>query len=228
MWKEIGTVAGNYFGPIGSFVGGAIGSALDGSGNNTGSQMSSTSGGILDGIEGWLSRYPNTMRTVGSIATNYQNARMSTTTGQEMEDKIRTGLKYGIHPLESIGGNTSGGTTIPLQNPLAQIEQVQPVDRVQEEIKRHTLAQLEEESRNSSSLLVGPISLYPNGPKVYWGFNQKFQAWGTFANTLISAANYEQIAKDIRKKLGAKAEQQFNEAAKKAFKREANPGGPQP
>jgi hypothetical protein len=187
---------------------------------------------MLGPILGSFMKYLPLIKTAGSIYANQQNAAYNrdNTAGGQMDQKIRTGLKYGIHPLESIGGNSSS-TVIPMGNPLAGIQAPIAVDPIEQKTKLLALKQLEQESARSNSLLIGPLSLYEGGKdRKFWGINSHFFGYSTAATSIVYAANAEEALEKILEQTELTPEQKkaIIREKQERYQHQVNPGGPQP
>ena len=78
----------------------------------------------------------NTAKFAGNMYANSMNSANQRTVGQNMTEKILVGRKFGIHPLEAIGGNSSPSATIPMQNPFGGTQQVQQQDPTETRTKK--------------------------------------------------------------------------------------------
>lgn len=133
----------------------------------------------------------NTAKFAGNMYANSVNAGLNRSDAQNMEERIAVARRHGIHPLEAIGGSTSSGPTIPLQNPFGGTSIQEPKDEVEEKTKRLVLEQLQNESNDRKykySLLV-PVSLKPGDPKKYWGLNSHYFGYTFVASSIQAAAN---------------------------------------
>lgn len=122
---------------------------------------------------------------------NSMNSANQRTVGQNMTEKILTGRKFGIHPLEAIGGNSSPSATIPMQNPFGGTQQVQQQDPTETRTKKLIMEQLENEAKDRKykySLLV-PVSLKGEPNKKYWGLNSHYFGYTFVASSIQAAAN---------------------------------------
>ena len=145
----------------------------------------------------------NTAKFAGNMYANSVNAGLNRTAAQNMAEKIEMGRQYGIHPLEAIGGNTSAGATIPMQNPFGGTQTVKsdPNERLNTRIKEESLKSLLREAQDAKwkYSIVIPVT-HPELPgETLWGFNPKYQMFGTTAQAIVLASNRKTALKMLMK-----------------------------
>lgn len=110
----------------------------------------------------------------------------------------------GIHPLAALGGGTGMMHTVPLQKTQAGLEGMssalnqignymnQNNDMVLDRrIKQETLAALVHEAKNrkwDSHILI-PVKHKDYPGKQFWGFNPKYQMFGSLSQAIVIAGN---------------------------------------
>lgn len=180
---------------------------------------------FLTGVIPWLEKIlgSNTAKFAGNIYANYANSANRQTVGGNMEQQILIGKKYGIHPLEAIGGNVGSTPAIPMQNPLAGIQGKVEENNLDTKIKEESLNALLRESndhRNKYSLMI-PLSLTPDSKdgKKWWGVNSNYLGYNFLSTGLVYAANGEEALKLALEKISS------NKEAEKSLREkiEANP-----
>lgn len=120
--------------------------------------------------------------------------------------RIEDAKKHGIHPLAAIGASPGPMPTIPMQAPQSNLgallsnmitPHTNPTNIMDAEIQRETLASLRREAKSAKwdySLLI-PVT-HPHAPgKTFWGFNPKYQMYGSTAQALVIAANKDEAFK---------------------------------
>jgi hypothetical protein len=174
-------------------------------------------GSLLAGVGGGL------LSLLGQNSANHSNRSMQYDMAKNgLSWKIQDAAKHGIHPLAAIGAAPGPMPTIPMQNSLAGMSTalvnhantLGSQDPVSAQIKQYTLDQLRRESENAKwdySLLI-PVD-HPQYPGLkFWGFNQRYQSYGTFANGVVLAANKDQALELLKGQMSEKEKAQAKRA----------------
>lgn len=145
--------------------------------------------------------------------------------------RIKDAAKYGIHPLAAIGAIPGPSATIPMQNEMSHMSsalksmaQAGYSDKdgaVDAQIKQYVLAEAKRKALDSKydySLLI-PVE-HPQYPGIkWWGFNSRYQAFGSFANTVVMASNYDQALELMKQNVDEKTKAIIDEHKQKNVKK---------
>jgi hypothetical protein len=143
--------------------------------------------------------------------------------------KIRDAAKHGIHPLAAIGASPTPMPTVPMSGSLSGLSSalttIGNMDNsgkiVEKQIQKYVLAQLQREALNAKwdySLLI-PVD-HPQYPGLkFWGFNSKYNTYGTFPNMAVMAANAEQALELMKEEMTPKQKAEAKKAIEDAKKK---------
>lgn len=149
--------------------------------------------------------------TIGSgILQSYGSYRANKANVSMQEDYAKHGLgwriedakKYGIHPLAAIGASPGPMPTIPMQNELgglsSALQNLPPgTSGIDERLKMYALEEAKRRAHDSQydyELLI-PVQHKDMPGQTLWAFNPRYLAYGTFATSVVMAANKDMALK---------------------------------
>lgn len=122
--------------------------------------------------------------------------------------RIEDAKKHGIHPLAAIGASPGPMPTIPMQNEFAGLSRAfqnlpRPTNPIDERLKMYALEEAKRRAHDSQydyELLI-PVQHKDMPGQTLWAFNPRYLAYGTFATSVVMAANKDLALKMIEGQL---------------------------
>lgn len=160
------------------------------------------------------------LQAYGAYQANKSNVSMQENYARHgLGWRIEDAKKYGVHPLAAIGASPGPMPTIPMQNVFSGLSSAisslpQGTSGIDERLKMYALEEAKRRANDSQydyELLI-PVRHKDMPGQTLWAFNPRYLAYGTFATSVVMAANKDMALKLFEDQLDSKEKGALNSA----------------